>query len=338
DAAFFILYSQQGPLTEEGYATARATVENKHGAIVRMTRAYPDQISLATSASEARRAVREGRLVAFMGMENAYPLGESVADVPMWAERGVRYMGITHFGHNQFGDSSAPRAPTPMVESLHDGLSPLGEELVAALNRAGVMVDVSHAGRETMMQATALSQAPIIASHSGTAALFEHNRNLDDEQLRALAANGGVIQVVAFESYIAETPPERTAAVAELQARLGLDTPEAQASADAAAIAAYTAEAAVIAEQYPIATVSTLVDHIDHAVAVAGIDHVGIASDFDGGGGIGGWRDASQTQAVTEELLARGYSAQDIAKIWGGNLLRVLDEVEAVGRRLRVGE
>jgi membrane dipeptidase len=252
----------------------------------------------------------------------------------MWAARGVRYVGVTHFGHNQFGDSSNPNAELGDAASRHDGLSPLGEELIAALNRAGIMVDVSHAGKATMMDAVALSRAPIIASHSGVKAIYDNARNLDDEQLRAIAQNNGVAQMVAYAGYVKQVPAERTAAINALLERLGL-TRDTAATTTGETLAAYEAGMAEIEAQWPRATVSDFADHIDHAVTVAGIDHVGIASDFDGGGGVTGWADATETAAVTAELLRRGYSEQDLAKIWGGNLLRVLDDVEAAGRSLR---
>ena len=338
DAAFFILYVGQGPLTEEGYASARDVIETKWSAITRMAAAYPEEVALATSADEARAAYADGKLVAFMGIENGYPLGESVADVPMWAARGVRYVGVTHFGHNQFGDSSNPNAELGDEDSRFDGLSPLGEELVEALNVAGVMVDVSHAAKATMMDAVALSRAPILASHSGASGVNANPRNLDDEQLRAIADNGGVAQMVAFAGYLKPVPPERTEAIAELAERFSLESladVEALGEEDAAA---FEAAMATIDADYPPAGVSEFVDHIDHAVAVAGIDHVGIASDFDGGGGVAGWMNALETGNVTDELVRRGYAEADIAKIWSGNLLRVLDDVERVGRELRGAE
>jgi len=338
DAAFFIVYTGQGELTDEGYANARASADNLWRSIVRMTAAYPDQIVLATSARDVRRAVNDGKLVALIGMENAYPLGESVADVPMWAERGVRYVGITHFGHNQFGDSSNPNTEAGETESRYDGLSPLGEELVAALNLAGIMVDVSHAGRATMMDAVALSAAPIIASHSGAWGVEENARNLDDEQLRAIADINGVAQMVGFASYVKANTPEHQAELDAISARMGLETRAARAAMSTETATEYYTARGEVTARYGVATIADFANHIDHAVSVAGVDHVGIASDFDGGGGLQDWRDASGTQGVTEELLRRGYSEADIGKIWGGNLLRVLADVERVGRELRAAQ
>ncbi len=335
DAGFFILYAGQGPLTEEGYAEARRVIEAKYAGIVRMTEAYPDQIVLATTSAEARAAERQGKLVAFLGMENATGLGESVAEVPMWAERGVTYVGPVHFGHNQFGDSANGPGGSPPPPPVHDGLSPLGGELVAALNEAGVMVDASHAAKSTMMDMIAVSRAPIIASHSAVSGVFESQRNLDDEQLRALSANGGVAQIVAFGNYLASESPERAEAIAALRGQVGLAAGAPAGSLPPEQAAVYTTGMADIDRRLPRAGVSDLADHIDHAVAVAGIDHVGVSSDFDGGGGVDGWRDAAETGAVTAELLRRGYTEAELGKIWSGNLLRVLDEVQARGRELR---
>lgn len=327
--AFFVVYVGQQARTEEGQAAMRAQQEADYQGIARMLRAYPDQVELATTGDEARRIHAEGRIVALIGMENAGPLGDSVEELEMWRDRGVRYVGITHFGHNQFGDSSNPRTELGDAETEHGGLSPLGRELVAEANRLGIMVDVSHAGRDTMMQAVALSAAPVIASHSGVMAVFENPRNLDDEQLRAIAENGGVAQIVAYDSYLHGDAAARAAATADLRAEMGLDGPDALGAADDATREAYEARLAEIAARYPGATVATLADHLDHAVAVAGIDHVGIASDFEGGGGVAGWRDASETFNVTLELVRRGYSDADIEKIWSGNVLRVLDAAQA---------
>lgn len=338
DAAFLIVYTPQGPLTPEGYAAARATADAKWRAITRLTAAYPNEIALATTSREARGAVADGKLVAFIGMENAFPLGESVADVPMWAERGVRYLGITHFGHNQFGDSANPNIAAGETDTRHGGLSPLGEELVVALNRAGIMIDVSHAARSTMMDAVRLSQAPIIASHSGAAGVQDNPRNLDDEQLRAIAENGGVAQMVAVASYVKAYSPEHQAALDALDVEMGLASPEARAAMSPEVEAERDAARAAVHARFEVATIADFVDHIDHAVAVAGVDHVGIASDFDGGGALQDWTDAAGNEAVTEELLRRGYSQADVAKIWGGNVLRVLDEVERIGRAIRAAE
>lgn len=335
DAAFFIVYIPQGPLTAEGYAAARRIAVTRLDAIHRMTRAYPAEIELALTAADAARIARSGKRVAFIGMENAFPLGPSIAEVERWRGAGVRYMGLTHFGHNQFGDSSNPNPALGDEDARHGGLSELGRALVAELNRVGIMVDVSHAGRETMMQAAALSKAPIIASHSGVKAIADSPRNLDDEQLRALAANGGVVQIVALDSYVKPFTEAQQAFRENLRREMQLETPAQRAAAPAEVMADYERRLEGMWEIEPRASVADFVDHIDHAVKIAGIDHVGISSDFDGGGGIVGWEDATETLNVTRELVKRGYTEQEIARIWGGNLLRVLGEVEKTARRLK---
>ena len=328
DAIFLIVYTPQGPLTADGFAEARHFATAKLNAITRMTRAYPRDIALALSASDARSIDRSGRKVAFIGMENPYPLGATVEDVKTWRDAGVRYMGVTHFGHNQFGDSSNPNTEGGDPDEKYGGLSSLGRELVAELNRVGIMIDVSHASRKTMMQVIELSKAPIIASHSSIAALADAPRNLDDEQLRALAANGGVVQITAVDVYLKPFTQEQKDLQAQIKKEMKLESDEAMETASDEVKAEYQKRMQAVWAISPRANVGNLVDHIDYAVKVAGIDHVGISSDFDGGGGIDGWDDASETYNVTRELVRRGYSEEDIGKIWSGNLLRVLSEVQ----------
>ncbi len=337
DSGFWIVYTPQGPLTDEGYKAAFDIASTRIGAIRYMADQNKENVGLATTAADVRKLVKAGKHAVLVGMENAYPLGltaEMVGmqdkagaaefnNVAMWQALGVRYMGLTHFGHNQFGDSSNPH-PERDSGPKWNGLSPAGRDLVDQLNKAGIMVDVSHTGKETMMQAADLSRAPIIASHSGVKAVAESARNLDDEQLRKIAEVNGVAQMVALGAYVKVPTAEQAAARKTLDAEyLNQDRN------DPVIGAAYTARRALITAMAPEATVADFVDHIDHAVKIAGINHVGIASDFDGGGGVAGWQDASETQNVTAELVARGYSEAEIGKIWGGNLLRVMEAVEA---------
>ena len=332
DAAFFIVYTAQGPLTPEGFATAYDAAEDKYARIMRMIRGYPDQVALATTADEVEEIAASGRRVALMGMENAYPLGLSLDELPLWRDRGVRYVSLTHFGNNQFGGSADPDVEGGESES-DPGITELGRELVHALNDNGIMVDVSHVGRETMMEATRLSRAPIVASHSGAAGVYDHTRNLDDEQLRAITDNGGVAQMIAFRSYVRPRVPEHEASIAALREDMGMVSRRDRSSASPEVRAQYIAAYLELREHFPDATVDDLADHIDHAVSVAGIDHVGIASDFDGGGGVQGWDNAAETMAVTRELVERGYSEEELYKLWGGNVLRVMRAVEDAARR-----
>lgn len=337
DAAFFIIYTPQthfslgSPLSPD-FQTASNVAETRFRAIQKLLIEYPEQVTLCINADEVREAVKAGKRAVLIGMENAFPLGPDLSKVELWARRGVRYVGLTHMGHNQFGDSSNPKIQWGETETLHGGLSKLGERLVRKLNDAGVMVDVSHAGKQTMMQAVKISRVPVIASHSGVMGVAKSARNLDDEQLMAIKANGGVVQIVALGAYLKALTPEQEAFKMSVRKDMGLETDAKLYAMDEVTEGLYRARLAPIAELAPAASVADFVDHIDYAVKIMGIDHVGIASDFDGGGGIVGWEDASKTPAVTEELERRGYSEENIAKIWGGNLLRVMEAVEA-GRR-----
>ena len=329
DAAFLILYTGQGALDDAGFAAARANAEDDFQRIQRMIRAYPDQVGLARSADEVEALHAKGRIAALLGMENAYPLGRSVQDVAMWAARGVRYVGITHMGHNQFAGSSNPNAERG-DDPEDPGLSELGRQLVDALNDHGVLIDVSHVGKRSMLQAIERSRAPVIASHSGASGVYANLRNLDDEQLDAIRDNGGVAQMVAFRAYVAELDPALSAGIAALRALYIGQGWEAASDAD---LAAYSAGVAALRAKYPDVTLAQFVDHIDYAVQRIGIEHVGIASDFDGGGGVQGWDDASETPNVTRELMARCYSEAQIRALWGGNLLRVMRAAEKAARR-----
>jgi membrane dipeptidase len=269
-------------------------------------------------------------------------VGEDLANVKAFYDRGARYISLTHSGHNQIGDSSSDRNPP-----RNNGLSPFGKQVVAEMNRLGMMVDVSHSAASTFWDVVKVSKAPIIASHSGCKAINDVDRNLDDDQLRAIAAGGGVVQIVALGSYLKAESPERAEAVRKLREELGMPaggrgrqggapapapTPEQQAEAQTRRTA-YMERMKAIDAQFPSATMTDFVNHLDHAVKVAGIDHVGIGTDFDGGGGFVGFNDHSEAANVTEELVRRGYSEADIRKIWGGNLLRVWSAVQAEAER-----
>ena len=329
DAGFFIVYTGQGPLNEAGYDEARQAAEDKYRGIERMLRGYPERIGMARTAEDVRVVAASGRLVGLIGMENAYPLGESIDDVQMWADRGVRYISFTHFGHNQFGASSNPS--TANGDQNHDaGLSELGRALVRACNDAGVMIDLSHVGRRTGLEALELSRAPVIASHSGARAVYDNPRNLEDAQLQAIAGAGGVAQMVAFRSYVGDVDPAAGKALMALRTRLGLNSGAAFQKASPSLLDEYAVERTQIRAAHPDVTLAQFVDHVDHAVKVVGIDHVGLAGDFDGGGGVQGWDGADETMNVTRELLTRGYDEADIAKLWGENILRIMDTVQSM--------
>ena len=346
DVAWFIVYTGQDTLTEAGYEKAQANAMSKFEAIHKLCEDIaPDRIGLATNSAQAREIYNSGKKVAMIGVENAYPMGTDLSNIEKYYDLGARYVSLAHNGHSQFSDSNTGEADDIW---LYNGLSELGKEAVKEMNRVGIMIDISHPSREAVMQMLALSKAPIIASHSSARALCDHSSNLDDAQLQALKANGGVVQTVALDGYVNK---EKSAArdaymktiMTEVADSLGVpwydrsqfrELSEAEQEAFIAVIPKVTSISNNLVENRtdapPAVDVSDFVDHIDYMVELIGIDHVGISSDFDGGGGIEGWSDASETFNVTLELVRRGYSETDIAKLWGGNLLRVLDEVQAV--------
>ena len=320
DVGFFIVYVGQTPRTPENYEKAKTDAQTKFAAIHRMVKMYPERIGLARSPDDVVRLTREGKLVAAIGIENGYVIGKDLGLVKQYHTLGARYMTLAHGQHNDICDSSTGQNPPE-----HNGMSAFGREVVAEMNRVGMMVDISHVSRDCMLQATAASTLPVIASHSSTRAVADHPRNLDDEQLRAIRKNGGVAQMVALAGYVKVDPPEKRAAIDTLRRSMGITGGGrgALAALSAEQRAEYQRRLSAIDARWPSATVADFVNHIDHAVQVAGIDHVGISSDFDGGGGVTGWRDASETVNVTAELIRRGYSAAQIEKLWGGNVLRV---------------
>ena len=351
DAVFFSIFVGQGPLTPEGYQRAYDADMEKFAAVHRLAEQLaPDKIEIAYRADDVAKIAAKGKKVALMGVENAYGIGTDITNIKKFYDQGARYMSLAHNGHSQMSDSNTGERDRVW---LYHGLSPLGKQAVAELNRVGIMIDISHPSKESMMQTLALTKAPIIASHSAVRALCDVSRNLDDEQLLALKKNGGVVQMVAFSSYVKQSPPpspERQQALAAVRTEFGLP-PAAGAgggggggrgaglqSLPAEKRAEYQRRVAQVDSQFPPpprATVKDFVDHIDYAVKLIGVDHVGISSDFDGGGGVDGWSQASETFNVTLELLRRGYTEEQISKMWSGNLLRVMRDVEKVAGGLQ---
>lgn len=333
DAIFLVVYVGQGALTEAGYAEAVAKAENKFSAIDLLLRQNPDQIRLATSPAQVRANHRAGLLSATIGVENGYALGHDLSRLDAYHARGARYLGLTHAGDNDLCTSSAPDAKLGQPVPAVSGLSEFGKQVVRRANALGVMVDVSHASDACIRDVLQASSAPIIASHSAARALVDHPRNVPDELARAIAAKGGVIQVVAYREFI-KADPERYAAQEKLEAEIARRAGDAEYDSEKHEYLPSTRLAlAELERRHPLATVEHLVDHIQHLVGVVGVDHVGIASDFDGTGGVTGWMDASQTGNVTAALRRRGFSDADIARIWSGNLLRTWGEVERRARQ-----
>lgn len=351
DAAWLIVYTGQDSLNTSGFAEAAANAMAKFEAIHRLCEEIaPDQIELALTSDDVRRIDAAGKKIAMIGVENAYPIGNDIANFEKYHALGARYVSLAHNGHSQFSDSHTGEADN---EWLHNGLSEFGKEAVIELNRLGIMIDVSHPSKEAMKQMIALTKAPLIASHSSARALCDHSRNLDDEQLLLMKENGGVVQTVAFSSYLnTEKHEARNEKINEIE-KVVMDSlgttwlerkdiialPNAERDAY---ISTYEKANTIVKSKTktmqdlpPAVAVSDFVNHIDYMVKLIGIAHVGISSDFDGGGGIEGWSDASETFNVTLELVKRGYTEDEIEKLWGGNLLRVLDEVQAVAKSMQ---
>ena len=352
DVAWFIVYTGQGLLNSEGYEAAYANAIDKFDAIHRLAEDIaPDQIEIAYTSDDVRRIVAEGKKVAMIGIENAYPIGRSMGRIEDFHARGGRYMSLAHNGHSQFSDSNTGESD---MDYLHGGLSEMGYQAIAEMNRLGIMIDISHPSRDSIMQTIEVSRAPVIASHSSARTLTNHTRNLDDEMLFALKENGGVVQTVAFSSYVSEARRSfieqgRTRLRRGVAEQLGYEMLDPSAvnqlseaereeydilmsDIDARIAPRVRTEVTALA---PPATVSDLVDHIDYLVNLIGLEHVGISSDFDGGGGIEGWNDASESLNVTLELVRRGYTEVEIEMLWSGNLLRVLDAVQRVSEEIQ---
>ncbi|MFQ5602402.1 MAG: dipeptidase [bacterium] len=336
DVGFFIVYVGQSARTAENYQKAKEDALTKFQAIRRMAEEmYPDKIELAYSPDEVERIHASGKLVACIGIENGFVIGKDLSLLKKYHDLGGRYITLAHNGHNDICDSANPRENLGDAKIEHDGVSDFGEQVIAEMNRLGIMVDISHISKKSMLDAVALSEAPVIASHSSVRALCDVPRNLDDEQLLALKKNGGVIQMVALDDFLKKSPPEKEAAIQALRDEFGIKNFATYRALSEEKKQEYRQRRDELDEKWPRANLQDFMSHIDYAVQLIGIDHVGISSDFDGGGGIVDWNDASETFNVTLELVRRGYSEEEIAKLWGGNLLRVWREVERVASELQ---
>ena len=350
DVPWFIVYTGQDSLTDKGFAKAYANAMSKFEAIHKLCEEIaPDQIQLATTSEQAKAIWRSGKKVAMIGIENGYPVGNDISNIKTFYDLGGRYMSLAHNGHSQLSDSNTGEKDN---QWLHNGLSELGKQAVAEMNRLGMMIDVSHPSKEAMRQMIALTKAPIIASHSSARALCDHSRNLDDEQLQWIKENGGVVQTVAFRSYLNTAKNDKRSAFETEVAKKIADSMNVEwlERKQIMALAPEGREAyfdfyqemiglrdkkmASMQGVPPAVDVADFVDHIDYMVNKIGLEHVGISSDFDGGGGIEGWSDASQTLNVTIELVRRGYTEEEIAALWSGNLFRVLDQVQEIAQTL----
>ena len=329
DGALFVVWMVTDARDEAGYAKAMDDAETQMAALEKMVATYPDRIGLARTADDAEELVALGKHFAVAGMVNAYPLGPDLSRLGAWYDRGLRNITLTHVGHNQFADSSRPGRDLKDQPEEHGGLSDLGRELIAEMSRLGIVIDVSQVTPKVVMEVTALSKVPVIASHSGVKAIVDTARNLTDEEMLAIKNTGGVVGIVAFSSYLKKSDPERRPALAKITESYGsTNLAEVMASAPDQ-VEQFKADMAAHEKRFPRANVGQLVDSIDYVVQLIGIDHVTISSDMEHGGGVTGWMNAGEAFGVTEELVGRGYSETDIAKLWWGNFARVWRAVEA---------
>lgn len=292
-AVVFIAYVPQGPLTPEAHAAAGQRAEAMLRYIRTTAGDHPMPRRLCVTPAELEACAAAGELAVLLAVENGYAMGEDLSRLAAWKREGALYVTLTHDGHNALSDSARPRADLGDAAELHGGLSTLGRAAIAEMNRVGLIVDVSHVARKAMLEAARLSRTPIVATHSCCRALRDHPRNLDDGQLDALREVGGLVQITAVPGF--------------------LKAPDQGAQAHA--------------------SVADYADHVDYAVRRIGIDHVGLSSDFDGGGGFDGWQDASMTANVSTELLRRGYGERELGLLWSGNFLRIWRTVERLASR-----
>ncbi len=322
DGVFLAAFIGQGPRNPEAHLKAKERVDKIIESIHKVAEENNEVAGIALNSKQALALEKEGKRALFIGIENGYPLGNDISLVKKYYDMGTRYITLVHTRNNDICDSSGDTIG-------YHGLSEFGEEVVKEMNKTGIMIDVSHASDESFYDVIELSNAPIIASHSCVRSLQDHDRNMTDDMLKKLAENGGVIQMCILSSYVTDPEPQPQRDSMQLAIREKYknfdDLTDEQ-------MAAARKDWYSIDKLFPqkLATVSDVVDHIDHIVSITGIDHVGIGTDFDGGGGVADCFDVSQIGNITLELVKRGYTEKDIKKIWGGNLLRVMDEVEKV--------
>ncbi|AZF10631.1 Putative dipeptidase, pyoverdin biosynthesis PvdM [Pseudomonas sp. R2-37-08W] len=324
---------------------ARHEQEVRYKIISGMVRDFPNQVGIAYTPDDMRRLHGEGKFAIFISMLNAYPLGNDLNQLDLWAARGMRMFGFSYIGNNAWADSSRPLPFFNDTADALEGLSPIGQQAVQRLNDLGVIIDVSQMSTKALEQVAQLSRTPMVASHSAPRASVDIPRNLSDKELQLIKNSGGVVQVVGFPAYLRPLSQPTQDKLNALRARFDLPPLPNLAMAlmpGDAIIAAwpeqrfgqYASELYAILEEEPKATLKDWGDAIDYTVRKIGIDHVGIASDFNDGGGLQGWENVGEVRNVTAELIQRGYSEADIAKLWGGNFLRVWEQVQKAAKPL----
>ncbi len=322
DGGFWAIYTGQGDRSAQAHLDDRDAGLARLLVIHEQLAAHPQQFEQATTPADAARIKAEGKRIVYISMENASPLVADPSLLSFYYKQGLRLMSTAHFLNNEFADS----ATDPKGPEWH-GLSPAGKQLVQAAQKLGIVIDQSHASDDVFDQLIALSPVPILLSHSGSRAIHDHPRNIDDARLKVLAAHGGVIQMNSYSGYLVDSgaTPERKAAEKALMAKYG--DFEHMPIADGARL---SADLAALDAKYPVrkATLDDFLAHLDHVLKLIGPEHVGIGMDWDGGGGVEGMRDVSDLPKITAWLLRKGYSEKQIADIWGGNVLRVMQQAQ----------
>ena len=330
DGGFWALFTPQGPRRPEGYAAARERALQIAQRIHDMVEKNDRQFEFATTAADAERIARARKRIVYQSIENAYPLGLDAKELKTFYDLGVRMVSPVHFANNDLADSA-----TDTTGKQWNGLSPLGRDLIVECNRLGIILDASHASDDVFDQMITLSKTPIILSHSGSKAIYDHPRNIDDVRMKKLAAAGGVIQMNSLSAYLIPTPPnpERNKAMQGLMAKYG-----GRRNLSAEQTKEMAIERRAIEEKYPVpmATFDDFMKHVFHTLKVVGPDHVGFGADWDGGGGVTGMEDVASYHKITASLLAAGYNEADCAKMWSGNTLRLLRAAEAYAAKAKV--
>jgi len=330
DAMFFAVFTSQKPRTEENYQKTYALANQMLDSIHAMLKKDSDLATLALKAEDLAKIEKTGKRAIYIGMENGFPLAKDISRVEEFYKEGVRYITLCHSFHNDICDSSSDGKPAE-----HNGVSDFGKQVIAEMNRLGMMVDVSHASDKSFYDAIELSKAPIIASHSSVRAIAQHNRNMTDEMIKKLAAKGGVIQICLLDEYV-KNPDTTTVNYKRIKVIRKKYANDLDKMSEAEKEAMFKEWDELKAwKQKDMPSVKDLCDHIDHVKNLVGVDYVGIGSDFDGGGGLIDCGDVSQFPNITKELLRRGYTETEIRKIWGGNLLRVFREVEKTAEKIK---
>ena len=329
DAIFFAAFVAQDIRNGKGNFRAKNLCVQMIDSILSSIQQNSDVVGLALNPEDAYSLEKQGKRAIYIGIENGYPIGGDLSNIETYYKKGVRYITLVHSSNNDLADSATdPAGPE------HNGISEFGSKVVKEMNRLGIMVDVSHGSDAVFYDAIKISKAPIIATHSNARSVTNHKRNMTDDMLKLIAKNGGVVQLTMLSNYLRDPVPNITAEKLKKELLSSIKPIDQMTTLEKETMRKRLNE---IDDKYPIApaNLKNVVDHIDHIVNVAGIDHVGIGCDFDGGGGINGVFDVSQVMNITIELVKRGYNEDQIAKIWGGNLIRVFSEVQTIARKIK---